>query len=244
MREIGLADRGGRIMGREIAISVTREETRVAVLDSNAVTELYVDRAKKKDFVGNIYKGKVVKVLPGMQAAFIDIGMEKAAFMHVSDLSMDSEPGDTLMDSEDEDDKGPEMPRPRRQSHRPIEQLLREGQELTVQISKGPIGTKGPRVTSYVSLPGRYLVFMPNVEHVGVSRRIPKDEERARLKEIMKRLRKPGYGYIVRTVSEGVKEEDLQSDVEFLTVLWQDVIKKRDHQPAPSLLHTDLSLSF
>ena len=231
-------------MGREIAISVTREETRVAVLDNNAVTELYVDRAKKKDFVGNIYKGKVVKVLPGMQAAFIDIGMEKAAFMHVSDLSMDAEPGDTLMDSEDEDDKGPEMPRPRRQSHRPIEQLLREGQELTVQISKGPIGTKGPRVTSYVSLPGRYLVFMPNVEHVGVSRRIPKDEERARLKEIMRRLRKPGYGYIVRTVSEGVKEEDLQADVEFLTVLWQETVKKREHQPAPSLLHTDLSLSF
>jgi ribonuclease G len=230
-------------MGREIAINVTREETRVAVLDNDVVTELYVDRAKQKDFVGNIYKGKVVKVLPGMQAAFIDIGMDKAAFVHVSDLSTETEPGDTLLDSE-EDDRGGEMPKPRRQSSRPIEQLLQEGQELMVQISKGPIGTKGPRVTTYVSLPGRYLVFMPNVEHVGVSRRIAKDEERARLKEIMKRLRQPGYGFIVRTVSEGVTEEDLRSDVEFLTVLWKDVLKKRDQGPAPMLLHTDLTLAF
>ena len=230
-------------MGQEIAISITREETRVAVLDNGVVTDLYVDRVKRKDFVGNIYKGKVVKVLPGMQAAFVDIGLERAAFLHVSDLSMDTEPGDTLVDSE-EDDKGPEVPRPRRQTTRPIEQLLQEGQELMVQISKGPIGTKGPRVTTYVSLPGRSLVFMPNVEHIGVSRRIPKDEERARLKEIMKRLRRPGYGYIVRTVSEGVKEDDLRSDVEFLNVLWQDALKKREELAAPSLLHSDLTLTF
>ncbi len=230
-------------MGQEIAISITREETRVAVLDNGVVTDLYVDRAKQKDFVGNIYKGKVVKVLPGMQAAFVDIGLERAAFIHVSDLSVDTEPGDTLVDS-DEDDKGPEVPRPRRQTTRPIEQLLQEGQELMVQISKGPIGTKGPRVTTYVSLPGRSLVFMPNVDHIGVSRRIPKEEERARLKEIMKRLRRPGYGYIVRTVSEGVKEDDLRSDVEFLDVLWQDALKKREELPAPSLLHSDLTLTF
>jgi len=230
-------------MGLEIAINVTRQETRVALLDNSVVTELYVDRARNKDFVGNIYKGKVVKVLPGMQAAFVDIGMERAAFIHVSDLSTGTEPGDTLLDSE-EDDKGPETPKPRRQTARPIEHLLEQGQELMVQISKGPIGTKGPRVTTYISLPGRFLVFMPNVEHVGVSRRIPKDEERARLKEIIKRLRKPGYGYIVRTVSEGVKEDELRSDVEFLNVLWQDVLKKRDQMPAPCLLHTDLTLTF
>jgi ribonuclease G len=230
-------------MGRDIAISVTREETRAAVLDNNVVIELYVDRAKRQDFVGNIYKGRVAKVLPGMQAAFIDIGLERAAFVHVSDLSTDTEPGETLIDSE-EDEKGPEMPRPRRQVSRPIEQLLHEGQELMIQISKGPIGTKGPRVTTYVSLPGRYLVFMPNVEHIGVSRRIPKDDERGRLKEIMRRIRRPGHGYIVRTVSEGVKEEDLQSDIEFLHVLWQDVLKKREQSAAPSLLHTDLSLPF
>ncbi len=113
-----------------------------------------------------------------------------------------------------------------------------------MQISKGPIGTKGPRVTTYISLPGRYLVFMPNVEHVGVSRRISKDEERARLKEIVKRLRRPGHGYIVRTVSEGVSEEELRSDVEFLAILWQDALSKRNELPSPSLLHADLSLTF
>jgi ribonuclease G len=230
-------------MGVEIAITVAREETRVAVLDNGVVTDLFGDRAKYKDFVGNIYKGRVAKVLPGMQAAFVDIGLEKAAFMHVSDLSMDAEPGDTLVDADEDDKDGDEL-RPKRESSKPIEQLLTEGQELTVQISKGPIGTKGPRVTSYVSLPGRYLVFMPNVEHIGVSRRIARDEERARLKDIMKRLRHPGCGYIVRTVSEGVKEEELRSDVEFLHVLWQDIREKRDQQPAPALLHTDLSLSF
>jgi ribonuclease G len=230
-------------MGVEIAISVSREETRVAVLDNGVVTDLYGDRAKDQDFVGNIYKGRVAKVLPGMQAAFIDIGLEKAAFMHVSDLTMELDSGDTLIEGE-EDEKEPDVPRPKRQSSKPIEELLSEGQEVMVQISKGPIGTKGPRVTTYVSLPGRYLVFMPTVEHIGVSRRIPRDEERARLKDIMKRARRPGYGYIVRTVSEGVKEEELRSDVEFLHVLWQDVLAKRDHQPAPSLLHSDLSLSF
>src|SRR5574341_611013 len=231
-------------MGVEIAISVAREETRVAVMDGGVVTDLFGDRAKHKDFVGNVYKGKVAKVLPGMQAAFVDIGLDKAAFMHVSDLSMDSEPGDTLVDADDDDDKDADVLRPRRQSSKPIEQLLSEGQELMIQISKGPIGTKGPRVTTYVSFPGRYLVFMPNVEHIGVSRRIARDEERARLKDIMKRVRHPGCGYIVRTVSEGVKEEELRSDVEFLHVLWQDILTKRAQLAAPALLHADLSLSF
>lgn len=230
-------------MGQEIAISVTREETRAAVLENGVVTDLYVDRTKTKDFVGNIYKGKVLKVLPGMQAAFIDIGLDRAAFIHVSDLCTDTEPGETLVESED-DDKSPEVPRPRRQTSRPIEDLLEGGQELMVQIAKGPIGTKGPRVTTYISLPGRYLVFMPSVEHIGVSRRISRDEERARLKEIVRRLRRPGQGYIVRTVSEGVSEEELGSDVEFLSVIWQDALKKRDERPAPSLLHEDLSLAF
>ncbi|RMH08397.1 MAG: S1 RNA-binding domain-containing protein, partial [Nitrospirae bacterium] len=231
-------------MSLEIAINVTPEETRAAVLENRVVTELYVDRAKQKDFVGDIYKGKVVKVLPGMQAAFIDIGLDRAAFMHVSDLSVGTEPGDILVESEEEDEKGPEVPRPRRQILRPIEDLLTEGQELMVQISKGPIGTKGPRVTSYCSLPGRFLVFMPNVDHIGISRRISHDEERSRLKELMRRLRKPGYGYIVRTVSEGVSEEELRSDVEFLAALWEDILKKYEQSVAPALLHTDLTLTL
>ena len=230
-------------MGVEIAINITTQETRVAVLENKVVTELYVDRAQKKDFVGNVYKGKVLKVLPGMQAAFVDIGLERAAFMHVSDLSVGTEPGDILVES-DEDEKGPEFPRPRRQTVRPIQELLEEDQELVVQISKGPIGTKGPRVTSYCSLPGRFLVLMPNVDHIGISRRIAEEDERSRLKDIMKRIREPGYGYIVRTVSEGVSEEDLKSDVGFLTALWQDIVKKQDIYPAPAALHTDLDLTL
>lgn len=230
-------------MGVEIAINMTPQETRVAVLENKVVTELYVDRAKKKDFVGNVYKGKVVKVLPGMQAAFVDIGLERAAFMHVSDLSVGTEPGDILVES-DEDEKGPEFPRPRRQTVLPIQELLEEDQELVVQISKGPIGTKGPRVTSYCSLPGRFLVLMPNVDHIGISRRIAEEDERSRLKDIMKRIREPGYGYIVRTVSEGVSEEDLKSDVGFLTAMWQDIVKKQDVYPAPAALHTDLDLTL
>jgi ribonuclease G len=228
-------------MGVEIAISVTREETRVAVLDNRVVTELFVDRPRKKDFVGDIYKGKVIKVLPGMQAAFVDIGLDRAAFIHVSDLSVGTEPGDTLVDHE-EDEPTSDLPRPRRQTARPIENLLKEGQELLVQISKGPIGTKGPRITTYVSLPGRFLVLMPNVDHIGVSRRITQEEERHRLKDLMRRIRKPEYGYIVRTVCEGVPEEDLISDTKFLTALWEDTLKAANSQPAPSLLHTDLSL--
>ncbi len=230
-------------MGVEIAINRTPQETRVAVLENKVVTELYVDRAQKKDFVGNVYKGKVVKVLPGMQAAFVDIGLERAAFMHVSDLSVGTEPGDILVES-DEDEKGPEFPRPRRQTVLPIQELLEENQELVVQISKGPIGTKGPRVTSYCSLPGRFLVLMPNVDHVGVSRRIAEEDERSRLKDIMKRIREPGYGYIVRTVSEGVSEEDLKSDVGFLTAMWQDIVKKQEVTSAPAALHTDLDLTL
>jgi len=233
-------------VGLEIAINVSREETRVAVLENRLVTELYVDRVQKKDFVGGIYKGKVVKVLPGMQAAFVDIGLERAAFMHVSDLSEGTEPGDTLVDSieDEEEEKNHDMPRPRRQNARPIQELLEEGQDLLVQISKGPIGTKGSRVTTYVSLPGRFLVFMPNVDHIGVSRRITNDEERARLKDVMRRIRKPHYGYIVRTVCEGVQEEDLLTDVEFLSTLWEDILAKYHHQPAPSVLHTDLTLGL
>lgn len=230
-------------MGVEIAINITPQETRAAVLENKVVTELYVDRARKKDFVGNVYKGKVVKVLPGMQAAFIDIGLERAAFMHVSDLSVGTEPGDILVEG-DEDEKGPEFPRPRRQTVRLIQELLEKDQELVVQISKGPIGTKGPRVTSYCSLPGRFLVLMPNVDHIGISRRIAEEEERSRLKDIMKRIREPGYGYIVRTVSEGVSEEDLKADVGFLTAMWEDIVKKQDRHPAPAALHTDLDLTL
>jgi ribonuclease G len=231
-------------MASEIIINVAREETRVAVVDRKLLTDLYIDRAKQRDFVGNVYKGKIVKVLPGLQAAFVDIGQEKAAFMHVSELVGD--PGKLDLDEPlvEMEDKGPEVPKARRSHSKPIEELLEEGQELMVQVTKGPIGTKGSRVTAYISLPGRYLVFMPNVDHIGISRRIEKEEERGRLKQLMQKLRKPGQGYIVRTVSEGVSDEELRSDVEFLQASWEEILEKKRCLKAPALLHSDLDLVF
>jgi len=228
-------------MGSEIIINVGREETRVAVLDKKILTDLYIDRRKHRDVVGNVYKGKVANVLPGLQAAFVDIGQDKAAFMHVSELTGEMALDETLVELED---KASEVPKARRHSSKPIEDLLEEGQELLVQVTKGPIGTKGARVTGYVSLPGRYLVFMPNVDHIGISRRIEKDEERVRLKQLMAKLRKPGSGYIVRTVSEGVSDEELRSDVEFLQASWEEILEKKGRLKAPALLHSDLDLVF
>lgn len=228
-------------MGSEIIINVEREETRVAVLDRKILTDLYIDRIKYRDLVGNVYKGKIAKVLPGLQAAFIDIGQEKAAFMHVSELIGEPAAEDTFVELED---RTSELPKARRHGSKPIEDLLEEGQELLVQVIKGPIGTKGSRVTSYIALPGRYLVFMPNVDHIGISRRIEKEEERSRLKQLMQKLRKPGCGYIVRTVSEGVSDEELRSDVEFLQASWEEILEKKRRLKAPALLHSDLDLVF
>jgi ribonuclease G len=228
-------------MPSEIIINVAREETRVAVLDRKILTDLYIDRVKQRDLVGNVYKGKILKVLPGLQAAFVDIGYEKAAFMHVSEFT-----GEPILEEPlaDMDEKAPEISKPRRTASKPIEDLLEEGQDLMVQVTKGPIGTKGSRVTAYISLPGRYLVFMPNVDHIGISRRIEKDEERLRLKQLMQKLRKPGSGYIVRTVSEGVSDDELRSDVEFLQASWEEILEKNRRSKAPALLHSDLDLVF
>jgi ribonuclease G len=401
-------------MSKEIVINATHEETRVAILEDKVVTEFYIDRKKDRGIVGNVYKGKVVKVLPGMQAAFVDIGVEKAAFLYVSEVSsgagdyekylleerdddetdssseyrerenieekvlsqnrrsehteghpigqekpvaetmsadvrilegdnssVDSfvvvgeppimtdllpaaEQSGELASSEPveeeeppflEDSTDPEMEeaggrevfedrsvdlpqtepmeqtdipsnlpemeaagapaepgdakevkakpvrsggqqrsrnrsrhfkarsKPRRAA-RAIEDLLKEGQEILVQVSKDAMGTKGPRVTTYVSLPGRYLVYMPTVNHIGISRRIGGSEEKGRLKEMLHRLRKPGTGYIIRTVSEGTTEEEFKSDMEFLELLWQSMLKKKERIVAPALLHIDLDLIF
>lgn len=253
-------------MAVEIIINATREETRVALLENKTVTEMYIDRKKDRGLIGNVYKGRVVKVLPGMQAAFVDIGMGKSAFLHVDDVAIpledsnledsnqvmgEEEAGEKVefetetaqQESEPAEGEG-ETARRKRASRPPIEDLLTEGQEIIVQVSKEPVGTKGPRITTYLSLPGRYLVFMPTVNHVGVSRRIQKEEERARLKEMLLRMRRPGAGYIIRTVSEGIGEEEFKSDLEFLDLLWQALLKKKEALPVPALLHTDLDLSF
>ena len=217
-------------MSIEIVINAAKEETRVALLENKIMTELFIDRKKDHGIAGNVYKGRVVKVLPGMQSAFVDIGLERAAFLHVADVADQSEePGELIDEVDDEKiQMEPEPPRRGKGNTHVIEALLQEGQEIVVQVSKEPRGTKGARVTTYLSLPGRYLVYMPTVNHVGVSRRIDRDEERARLKEMVLRMRKPGSGYIIRTVSEGLSEEEFRSDMEFLERLWQNILMKKE----------------
>jgi ribonuclease G len=222
-------------MANELIINATPQETRVALLEDRVLAEIYIERTKDRGIVGNIYKGKVVKVLPGMQAAFVDVGLEKAAFLYVSDVY------GRVEDYEEIGFQGEEMPTVVNPTL-PIEELLSEGQEILVQVSKEPLGTKGTRITSHISLPGRYLVFMPTVDHVGISRRIKDEKERRRLRETVLGMKPPASGFIVRTASEGAAPEEIRNDMEFLLRLWADVQKKRENSSAPSLIHNDLTM--
>ncbi len=222
-------------MANEIIINVTRQETRVALLEDRVLVEIYIERTKDRGIMGNIYKGKVVKVLPGMQAAFVDIGLEKASFLYVSDVYGGME------DYEEMIFQGEELPNSFNLSSQ-IEDLLSEGQEVLVQVSKEPLGTKGTRITSHITLPGRYLVYMPTVDHVGVSRRIKDERERRRLKELIQGMRPPSGGFIVRTASEGAEPDEIRNDMEFLLRLWSNIQKKKESSAAPSLIHSDLTM--
>jgi len=222
-------------MANEIIINVTSQETRVALLEERVLAELYIERTKDRGIMGNIYKRKVVKVLPGMQAAFVDIGLERAAFLYVSDVY------GRVEDYEEMGFPREEIPlflSPPSQ----IEDLLSEGQEVVVQVSKEPLGTKGTRITSHITLPGRYLVYMPTVDHVGVSRRIKDDKERKRLREIVLALRPSQGGFIVRTASEGAEPDEIRNDMDFLLRLWGNIQKKKENAPVPSLIHSDLTM--
>jgi len=229
-------------MSNQLIINVTPHETRVALLEDGMLAESYIERTKGRSIVGNIYKGKVVRVLPGMQAAFVDIGLEKAAFLYVSDIYRDIEEYSLMLeeDSEEEGDYefAPSFPSQPSQ----IEDLLCEGQEILVQVSKEPIGSKGTRVTSHFTLPSRYLVLMPTVDHVGISRRIKDYTERRRLMEIVQGLKSQGLGFIVRTASEGGDEELLKGDMDFLQKLWDNIQSKKENCSAPSLIHSDLNI--
>lgn len=229
-------------MASEILINVTREESRVGLLEGGQVVEFYVERKRDASLVGNIYKGRAVKILPGMQSAFVDVGLEKAAFLYVTDIKADIEEYTPFL--EEEKGNSVELISKRGRSDLPIEELIQEGQELLVQVSKDPIGSKGARVTSYVTLPGRYLVLMPNVEHIGISRRISGEEERIRLKAIVENIKPKGYGLIIRTASEGCMEDELKKDLEFLLLLWENIQQKKDRVTAPCLLYSDLDLVF
>ncbi len=233
-------------MANQLIINVAPYETRVGLLEDGMLAESYIERTKGKSIVGNIYKGKVVRVLPGMQAAFVDIGLEKAAFLYVSDIYRDIEEYSLMLeegsdeegDYEFEVEGGPSYPFQPSQ----IEDLLCEGQEILVQVSKEPIGSKGTRVTSHFTLPSRYLVLMPTVDHVGISRRIKDHVERRRLMEIVQGIKPQGLGFIVRTASEGGDEELLKGDMDFLLKLWDNIQAKKENCAAPSLIHSDLNI--
>ena len=230
-----------------IVINADGPETRVALVEDGYLGELYIERKRERGIAGNIYKGRVERVLPGMQAAFVNIGLEKSAYLHVSDVrgtpddlkrlfAGDSSGGNNNDEDEDAADAA------RVGSGARIEDLLKEGQEIVVQVTKEPISTKGARTTRYVSLPGRHLVFMPTVDHVGISRRISSDKERRRLREIVDSMRPPGSGFIVRTVADGVSERELKSDMEFLIKLWNEVVRRSESGRCPALIYNDLDL--
>lgn len=234
-------------MGAELVINAASHETRIALIENGTIAELYIERSREKGIVGNIYKGRVIRVLPGMQAAFVDIGLEKAAFLYVADVFDAIEEYESMLESgskkEDEPhDEQEAGAHPEYRPLHPIEDLLQEGQELLVQISKEPLGTKGARITSHISLPGRHLVYMPTVDHIGISRRIEDEEERERLREVVERIKQPGSGYIVRTVSEGKSEEDLVADIQYLSTLWNEITTRKEKAAVPSLLHSDLDV--
>jgi ribonuclease G len=225
-----------------LVINADGPETRVALIEGGQLAELYIERRRERGIVGNVYKGRVKRVLPGMQAAFVDIGVEKAAFLYVADLRGAPEDWRSLFVDEDELQQKDDSKEEKAARNARIEDLVKEGQEVLVQIAKGPIGTKGARSTSYVSLPGRNLVFMPTVNHIGISRRISSDKERKRLRGIIESMRPEGAGFIVRTVAEGVSERELRADMEFLIKLWNSILKKNVSAKAPALLYSDLDL--
>ncbi len=232
-------------MANELVINTTSHETRIALIENGTIAELYIERSRVRGIVGNIYKGRVIRVLPGMQAAFVDIGMEKAAFLYVADVFEAIEDYENFMDVNEKKENGGEGEGQTQgvSPLHPIEDILQEGQEILVQVSKEPIGTKGARITSHISLPGRHLVYMPTVDHVGVSRRIENEPERERLKDVVERIKPNAGGFIIRTVSEGKSEEDLLTDMQYLTKLWEEVVKKNEKAHAPCLIHSDLDVT-
>lgn len=242
----------------EILISRSIGETRVARLENGELAEFLVEREHDKALLGGIYKGRVARVLPGMQAAFIDLGLPKTGFLYVDlvvdpqakiqeddiDLVVDPEEQPAEASDEESADEASAEVRPKKREGRPIQELLREGQEVMVQITKEPLGTKGPRLTGYVSLPGRYLVYLPDSNTVGVSRRIEDAEERTRLKEIVDRIRPPKGGVIVRTVAEGASEKNLKDDLEYILKVWANLKKTFEKQKTIGLLWQDFDLAL
>ncbi len=222
-------------MSKKIIVDVQYDQTRVAILEDSELVELYMEGEESQGIVGNIYRGKVENVLPGMQAAFVDIGLEKNAFLYVGDINTDK----SVFEFSDEQEMSVNDARALS-----IRDIISRGQELTVQVLKEPIGTKGARVTTQITLPGRYLVLMPTVNYVGVSRRIEDENERKRLKEIAERLKPHGMGVIVRTAAQGKEQEDFIQDIDFLCRLWAKIQGKEWRGKVPRVLYEDEDIIY
>lgn len=230
-------------MKREILVNANPRETRVAILEDDLLVELLVDRPDARRMVGDVYLGKVEAVLPGIQAAFVNIGTEKAAFLHASDIVVpDAEPDED--DDEDDDDAPNGGARRERRELPPIQDVLKRGQDLVVQVSKEPISTKGPRVTAQVSLAGRFLVYMPFASRVGVSRKIGERSERQRLRQMLTELLPPDAGgVIVRTVSEDATREVFERELNSLIAAWRRIKRKNQFLRAPALIHRETNVT-
>jgi ribonuclease G len=234
-------------MTKEMIISSNAHETIVAILEDDLAAEIFVERENQRGAVGNVYKGRVSKVLPGMQSSFIDLGLERDGFLYVADVIDTMEEFDKL-ESSDEDGAEPARASRDRDRDKPlarIEDLLREGQEIIVQVVKEPLGTKGARLTSHVTMPGRFLVFMPTVDHVGVSRKIESREERSRLRAIVREFREAhGFtgGVIIRTAASGRPKEDIVSDLDAFHKIWTEIRQKTESSRAPAVLYKEASI--
>src|SRR5436190_3370786 len=235
-------------MNKEMIVSSNGHETMVAILEDDLVAEVFVERERQRGVVGNVYKGRVSKVLPGMQSSFIDVGLERDGFLYVDDVVDTMEEFDKLAGDDDEEggaakgdrrNGGGDRPKPK------IEDLLREGQEIVVQVVKEPLGTKGARLTSHVTMPGRFLVFMPTVDHIGVSRKIESRDERGRLRGIVREFRDArGFtgGVIIRTAASGRPKEDIVSDLEAFHKIWMEIRQRMDASRAPAVLFREQSI--
>jgi len=236
------------VMQKEMIVSSNGHETIVAILEDDLVAEVFVERERQRGVVGNVYKGRVSKVLPGMQSSFIDIGLERDGFLYVDDVVDTMEEFDKLAGDEDEEGGAPKGDRRNGGVDRPkpkIEDLLKEGQEIVVQVVKEPLGTKGARLTSHVTMPGRFLVFMPTVDHIGVSRKIESREERSRLRGIVREFREAqGFtgGVIIRTAAAARPREDIVSDLEAFHKIWTEIRQRMDASRAPAVLFREQSI--
>ncbi len=235
-------------MLKELVVNTAPHETRVALIENGTIVEVFIEREDETSIAGNIYKGRVQRVLPGMQAAFVDIGFDQAAFIYVDDVldtashkmfqKFEQDP------EEDGEEDVEEMEKPSENSGPCIEDLLTEGQEIMVQVAKSSIGSKGPRVTTHISLAGRYMVLMPTVNHIGISKRIEHEAERTRLKEMLSGLRKNDFGYIFRTQAEGVDEAAIKKEIDFLSNTWEDILYRSEKRSATCLIYKDLTVTF